>query len=118
MAPDRNAKLQQIRDKIINDLGGMSDQLAGSDGVSIEALIAIARSTNKPELLDKAVEKAEAIEDASERADALLDLLDEIEAQISEPTSENQETSLEDSSQSTIPVTTPGPDQPSNSNLS
>jgi hypothetical protein len=82
MAPDNTKKLEELRTKIIDDLGAMSDELAGNDAVSVDALVSIARTTGRPELLEKAVVRAEAIEDGPERADALLDLLDEVDAQL------------------------------------
>jgi hypothetical protein len=98
MQPDVN-KLDQLRNQILDNLVSMSDQLAVSDNISYDALIALGRSTGKPEFLEKAYQKINSIEDQSEKADAFLDLLDEVEVQLSEST-DNQENQTETQQQS------------------
>jgi len=76
------ATLQALKSKILDDLGGMTDQLVGNDIIGFDALFAIARNTGNVELLGKALEKCEAITDQSDKADALLELLGEVEMRL------------------------------------
>ena len=104
MPDDTNQKLEQLRTKILDDLAGMSDQLVSNDTIGFETLLAIARSTGKIVLLEKALQRAETIENASDKAGALLDVLDEVDFQLNlAETPERDDTSQPDTAHESQP---------------
>jgi len=77
------SKLQDVRTRILNDLVELSGELADTDSLDVESMIALAQATGKLEVYNKALDKVESISDASEKADALLVLLGNVEDLIS-----------------------------------
>lgn len=75
-------KLQELHDRILANVSSMADQLVDADSADFETLLSLARSTGKPELMEKAMQRAEAMEDNGEKMDSLLDLLDVVDAQM------------------------------------
>jgi hypothetical protein len=74
--------LHGLRGQVLDNLGNMADQLANTSDMGFDALLAIARTTGKPELLSKAFELVQKMPDSSEKAESMLDLLDEIEVRL------------------------------------
>jgi hypothetical protein len=75
-------QLQTLRTNVLDSLSGMADQLADDDLVGFDALIAIARTTGRPEMLIKAYQKAQKLPQDRNTADAMLQILEEIEVMI------------------------------------
>ncbi len=75
-------KLEALRQRVLNDISGMADQLANGDDVDYDSLITLARTTGRMEFLDKALERAQSIENRDEKMQSLLDLLDAVDVQL------------------------------------
>ena len=89
MTPQESVdKLEAIREQILNNLTGMTDQLVDDNNLGFDALVAIARATGKVDMLEKALKKCEAIEDPLDKTNALLELLNEVEVRLAVDTSE------------------------------
>lgn len=90
--------LQSLKEQALDSLIGVADQLADDDQMSIDALLAIARTTGRVKLLSKALEKCRQMPDSPDKADLLLELLNEIESQLAitaTPEPDQQETNVE-----------------------
>ncbi len=77
-------QLEEYRAQALEELMKLSDFLVSDENVAYDSILALARSTNNPELFGKALEKIRSIEDEQERSTALLTYLDEIEYEIGE----------------------------------
>jgi hypothetical protein len=75
-------KLEELRERLLGDLSGLSDQLVGDDDTGYEGLLVLARTTGRAEFLEKALQRCEAMEDGSDKANALLDLLGAVDLQL------------------------------------
>lgn len=75
-------KLEELRERVLGDLTGLSDQLVTDDDAGYEGLLVMARTTGRPEFLEKALQRCEAMEDSPEKANALLDLLGAVDLQL------------------------------------
>lgn len=103
---DSLKQLRELKTQVTDTLSGMAEQLADSRVMSFDALLGIARTTGKAELLSKAFAKCEEMPDSPEKAEAMLLLLDEIEtrlgvlsaAQSANPSAQRDETGTESTS--------------------
>jgi hypothetical protein len=82
MQDEGTRKLEEIRERVLGDLSGLSDQLVGDDDTGYEGLLVLARTTGRAEFLEKALQRCEAMEDGPDKANALLDLLGAVDLQL------------------------------------
>ena len=70
-------KLESVRDRAIAALIPLLDELEDSPERKFDICLSAIRSTDRPDLLEKALQFAEQIEDKSQRAQALIDVANE-----------------------------------------
>lgn len=109
---DEHARLEALRANILDSLSSMADLLADSDDVSLEALMAIARSTGNVQILEKVLQKTQSLEDSSDKADALLGLLDEVELRLLEDEPDQEQQSTDGDNSNLADAEKPEPTEP------
>lgn len=75
-------ELRGLKGEVLDNLTNMADQLASTDDMGFDALLAIAKTTGKVELLHKAFAQLQKMPDSPDKAESMLDLLDEIELRL------------------------------------
>lgn len=78
-----NSALEHVRDKAVSLLIPLLDELEDSPEHKFDICLSAIRSTDRSELLAKALQFAEQIEDKSEKAQALIDVANEATVRLS-----------------------------------